>query len=110
MGCPIGYFTGDITRLLEDAQALKPVYFPSVPRVLNKVYAGASATLANGGLKAYLLRKALDAKEHNLRTTGGRDHLIWDKLVFRKAGTSVLNFIAGAQTCVIDSCSSRRQC
>jgi len=84
MGCPVGYYTGDITRLLEDAQTLKPVYFISVPRVLNKIYAGASATLANGGLKAFLLRKALDAKEHMLRTTGGRDHLIWDKLVFRK--------------------------
>ena len=85
VGCPIGYFTGDITRLLEDAQALKPAFFPSVPRVLNKVYAGASSTLANGGLKAYLLRKAIDAKEHRLRTTGSKDHPIWDKLVFRKA-------------------------
>ncbi|KAF8332328.1 long-chain-fatty-acid-CoA ligase [Cantharellus anzutake] len=84
MGGPIGYFSGDNLRLLEDAQILKPVYFPSVPRVLNKVYAGASAALANGGIKAYLLSKAIDAKQQRLFATGSRVHPLWDGLVFRK--------------------------
>jgi len=84
MGDKIGYFTGDNLRLLEDAQILKPVYFPSVPRVLNRVYAGAAAALLTGGFRANLLQKAINAKLEVLRTTGSRDHLLWDKLVFRK--------------------------
>lgn len=41
IGGAIGYFTGDPLRLLEDAAILKPIYFPSVPRVLNRVYQSA---------------------------------------------------------------------
>lgn len=84
MGNRVGYFTGDNLRLLEDAQILKPVYFPSVPRVLNRVYASASMALLNGGLKGTLLKKAIDAKTKMLHDTGSRDHLLWDRLVFRK--------------------------
>jgi hypothetical protein len=83
-GNPVGFFTGDNLRLLEDAQILKPVFFPSVPRVLNRVYASASTALLNGGLKGTLLQKAIDAKIKGLRETGTRDHLLWDRLVFRK--------------------------
>lgn len=60
------------------------MYFPSVPRVLNRVYAAASAALLNGGLKATLLAKAIEAKTRNLKETGSREHALWDVLVFRK--------------------------
>lgn len=84
LGVRIGFFTGDNLRLLEDAQILKPDYFPSVPRVLNRVYASASAALLNGGIKGTLLGKAIEAKTKNLHETGSRDHALWDALVFRK--------------------------
>ena len=35
-GAKIGYFTGNPLNLLSDVQTLKPDFFPSVPRVLNK--------------------------------------------------------------------------
>jgi long-chain acyl-CoA synthetase len=35
-GAKIGYFTGNPLNLIADVQALKPDFFPSVPRVLNK--------------------------------------------------------------------------
>ena len=56
IGGAIGYFTGDPLRLLEDAAILKPNYFPSVPRVLNRVYQ--SAMLA-GQVRIYLSPKML---------------------------------------------------
>ncbi|RUO97225.1 hypothetical protein BC936DRAFT_140812 [Jimgerdemannia flammicorona] len=34
----IGYFRGDVLLLLEDISMLKPTIFPSVPRLLNKIY------------------------------------------------------------------------
>jgi len=34
----IGFFRGDIKGLMADVQALRPTIFPSVPRLLNKLY------------------------------------------------------------------------
>lgn len=110
MGVPVGYFSGDTLRLLEDAQILKPVYFVSVPRVLNRIYAGAAATLAGGGFKATLLQKAIDAKLHLLHTTGSTDHLLWDKLVFRKVRSFCHIVDVHSHLCHLDSSPARWQC
>jgi len=85
-GCRVGYFSGDPLRLLEDAQILKPHYFPSVPRVLNRIYQGAMAAGEAPGLKGALFRKALAVKLANLEASNGKvyTHAFWDKLVFKK--------------------------
>ncbi|KAG5638150.1 hypothetical protein H0H81_001535 [Sphagnurus paluster] len=80
----IGYFTGDPLRLLEDAQLLKPNFFPSVPRVLNRIFQAAMAGGNVPGLKGNLFRKAIQVKLDRLHTTGDPTHFFWDKLVFRK--------------------------
>ncbi|KAG1749004.1 uncharacterized protein EDB91DRAFT_1111955 [Suillus paluster] len=82
-GC-IGFFTGDPLRLLEDAQMLKPNFFPSVPRVLNRVYQSAMAAGNVPGLKGALFRAAVRAKLEQYHTTGVSTHAFWDALVFRK--------------------------
>ncbi|THH06751.1 hypothetical protein EW145_g3864 [Phellinidium pouzarii] len=83
-GGKIGYFTGDPLRLLEDATILRPNYFPSVPRVLNRVYQIAMLAAQAPGLKGFLFRSAVEAKIKRLRETGDNKHAFWDKLVFRK--------------------------
>jgi len=82
-GC-IGFFTGDPLRLLEDAQMLKPHFFPSVPRVLNRVYQSAMAAGDVPGLKGAIFRAAVRAKLDQYHATGASTHPFWDALVFRK--------------------------
>jgi hypothetical protein len=99
-GGTIGYTTGDTLRLLDDAQLIKPNFMAGVPRVWNRyarlplnvkqgiddvrINAAIKTQLAAGGLKGALLKKAVDAKLHNWRTTGEVTHKLYDVLVFRK--------------------------
>ncbi|KIJ44209.1 hypothetical protein M422DRAFT_30387 [Sphaerobolus stellatus SS14] len=83
-GGGIGYFTGDPLRLLEDAQSLRPTAFPSVPRVLNRIYQAANMAGDVPGLKGNIFRKAVATKLANYRATGKLTHLLWDRLVFSK--------------------------
>lgn len=38
VGAGIGFFGGEILKIIDDLQVLKPTLFVSVPRLLNKVY------------------------------------------------------------------------
>ena len=52
----IGFFCGDITKLIEDCQVLKPSIFPTVPRLMNKLYAKIKAGFDSAtGCKGWLL-------------------------------------------------------
>lgn len=37
-GCKIGFFRGDILKLFDDINELRPTIFPSVPRLLSRLY------------------------------------------------------------------------
>lgn len=37
-GAAIGFFSGDVTRLLDDIAALRPTIFCSVPRLWNRIF------------------------------------------------------------------------
>lgn len=83
-GWSIGYFSGDVTRLIEDMQILQPTIFFSVPRVLNRIAALISAQMDGPGLKAKLLRTAVNAKLANHDATGSVTHAFYDRVVFKK--------------------------
>ncbi|KAJ7929234.1 hypothetical protein B0H13DRAFT_1703325 [Mycena leptocephala] len=83
-GTKIGFFSGDPLRLLEDCQILKPMFFPGVPRVLNRIYQAAMAAGDVPGFKGNLFRKAVQVKVEKWHATGDNTHFFWDKLVFRK--------------------------
>ncbi|WRT65995.1 uncharacterized protein IL334_002946 [Kwoniella shivajii] len=80
----IAFTTGDVTKLLEDAQIIQPKFMAGVPRVFNRIHAAVKTQMDAGGLKGALLKKAVDAKLHNWRTTGSVTHPLYDALVFRK--------------------------
>ena len=81
----IGFYTGDPARLVEDCQKLQPNFFPSVPRLYNRIYAKLKGGLdAATGCKRWLATRAVDAKVANYNATGAITHGCWDTLVFKK--------------------------
>ncbi|KIO29189.1 hypothetical protein M407DRAFT_21758 [Tulasnella calospora MUT 4182] len=97
LGGKIGFFSGDPLKLVEDAQILKPYMFPSVPRVLNRLYMAAMQAGQAPGFKGALFRKAVDVKLKEMFATGNNKHVFWDALVFRKV-QGVLGGQLGALT------------
>jgi long-chain acyl-CoA synthetase len=84
-GCAIGFYQGEVTKLMEDIGVLKPTLFLSVPRVLNRVFDKITQGVKEaGGAKQYLFEKALGSKLQRLRTQGIYTHSFWDALVFNK--------------------------
>ena len=100
-GARIGFNSGDVIRLAEDAQALKPTIFLGVPRVYNKMYDAIKAnTIDAPGIKGTIARAGYAAKLQNLINAGTYKHAVWDKLLFSKVaailGGRVKYFITGS--------------
>ena len=63
VGLQYGFFSGDMLKLVEDVQELKPTVFPSVPRLFNKMYDKILAAVNEaGGAKKSLFHTALNTK------------------------------------------------
>mmetsp|Transcript_1312 Transcript_1312/g.3208 ORF Transcript_1312/g.3208 Transcript_1312/m.3208 type:complete len:669 (+) Transcript_1312:212-2218(+) len=88
-GSAVGFFNGDTQRIVEDLVALRPTFFPSVPRLLNRIYDKLLAGVEEaGGMKKWLFDKALAAKIAGLRQ-GTVKHPVWDPLVFKAVKAKV---------------------
>ena len=84
-GMRAGYFGGNVLKLTEDAAVLQPTFFPSVPRLFNRIYGKIKDKFAaKTGIGACLIRRALETKMANLKSTGKVTHWLWDRLVFNK--------------------------
>lgn len=85
LGVRIGYYSGDITRLVEDIQSLRPTVFFGVPRVytrmLDKILSGVKE---KSGVVQWLFRKALAWKESNYKKDGSRFTATVPDLLFGK--------------------------
>lgn len=85
LGCPIGFWQGDIKLLRDDIAALKPVLLAGVPRVFDRFYDAIRAKALDPSaswVKRWMFEKAFSAKK-NARESGGRTP-VWDWLVFSK--------------------------
>eukprot|EP01083_Nonionella_stella_P028488 78456_1 len=83
-GYSIGYFQGDITKLVDDVSQLAPTIFSGVPRVWQRVYDKIMSELSNASpLKQWIFNQAFDAQISRLSDGKERSGL-WDKLVFDK--------------------------
>lgn len=83
IGARIGFYQGDTLKLLEDVVELKPTFFPSVPRLFNRIYDKVWAGVkAKGGVAELLFNTAFKTKKANL-AKGSVTHWLWDMLVFK---------------------------
>ena len=84
-GGAIGFFGGKILNITEDLQILKPTIFPSVPRLLNKVYervlAGVNEVRVTKRIAFY---QGLISKQHYNEKYGWVQNQVFDSLVFSK--------------------------
>ncbi len=83
--CAMGFYQGDTQKIVEDLIELRPTVFPSVPRLLNRIYDKLIGGVKEaGGIKQKLFELAFDQKLQNLRSDGSLTHFLWDRLVFSK--------------------------
>ncbi|EFJ51208.1 hypothetical protein VOLCADRAFT_73402 [Volvox carteri f. nagariensis] len=87
MGAAIGYWQGDVTKLVDDVAALQPSLFIGVPRVFDRIYTGIMSQINNASfLKRSLFNWGFSRKLYFLRQ--GYSHTkaapFFDKLIFSK--------------------------
>ena len=91
-GGSVGSFGGNIKKIVDDSQLLKPTIFAAVPRVINRVYDTIIGRVeASGFIKRNLFKRALQTKITELRKTGKVKHKLYDGLAFNK----VKNLLGG---------------
>jgi len=60
LGATLAYWQRDATKIMSDLAEVKPTYFPSVPRIFEKIYTTATADIAKaGGLKEKIFNWAI---------------------------------------------------
>merc|ERR1719433_585586 len=87
MGMSIGYTNGNIKRLAEDLEAIRPTIFIGVPRIYSRFYEKIWAGVkAKGGLSKYFAAKGFVSSSIYIRDnkrSGFYDGLVWKKLAGR---------------------------
>ncbi|KAI5078310.1 hypothetical protein GOP47_0005981 [Adiantum capillus-veneris] len=83
-GGAIGFYQGDVMKLMDDMGVLRPTLFASVPRLYNRIYDGITAAVrTSGGLQERLFNVAYNAKKQAIES-GKSPSPLWDRLVFNK--------------------------
>ena len=74
-GGKLGFYGGDPRKMTDDdIPYLRPTFFPSVPRLLNVIYAKLKARFDDEpGVRGYLMRSAIATKLANIAATGAGD-------------------------------------
>ncbi|CAG5135652.1 unnamed protein product [Candidula unifasciata] len=96
-GAQIGYYSRDLTALLDDFATLRPTIFPSVPRLFNRIYDSVMADVGQSKVKSTLLRWAMESKSREVNRRIIRRDSFWDKLLMKK----IQNKIGGRVRLVI---------
>jgi long-chain acyl-CoA synthetase len=79
----IGFYQGNIMKLMDDIAELRPTIFVTVPRLLVRLHDRIVARVNMGStIKKLLFNFAFNEKTSNLATSGEFSHWLWDRLVF----------------------------
>ena len=63
-GAKVGIYSGDVKKLTNDMKILKPTVFPSVPRLLNKIFDKIDQRIkATTGFKKWMVNYGLAKKK-----------------------------------------------
>jgi len=85
VGGQIGFFGGKILEITKDLILLKPTIFPSVPRLLNKVYDKVMAGVSEVNvIRRFLFYQGLVSKDHYNKKYGWTNNSFFDSLVFSR--------------------------
>ena len=97
LGTTIAYWQGDPQKILPDLGELKPTYFPSVPRIFEKIYTAANSGMekAGGAKKADLRLVAQDRRQDARRRTRRQHPGFLFKQQYGFADKQVLSKIRG---------------
>jgi long-chain acyl-CoA synthetase len=100
-GAAGGFYQGDVLKLFDDIQLLRPTLFPSVPRLFNRLFDKVNSTIATtGGLKKFLYEWGYATKKSQLDYGQDPANRFWDSLVFSnlraKLGGRVRYIITGS--------------
>lgn len=127
-GGRIGFYMGDIRKLSDDMEALKPTVLPVVPRLLNRIYDKVQSSANDSKLKQWLLNLAVSRKQAEINRHIFRHNSIWDHIVFRQirngvggqlrlmvigsapVDANVLNFMRCALGCLIVEGYGQTEC
>jgi len=84
-GSKIGYYSGDVLKLTDDCQVLKPTLFPSVPRIYTRIYDKIQARLADlTATRSYIANKAIQSKLYYLANYATYNYGFYDRIVCNK--------------------------
>ncbi|GFT32427.1 long-chain-fatty-acid--CoA ligase 1 [Nephila pilipes] len=79
----IAFYNGDIRKLMDEVQMLKPTILTLVPRIMNAIYARVMEKVEGNALKSFLFRTAVERKGKLLKRGKLTTQSIWDKLVLK---------------------------
>lgn len=114
-GGAIGFFGGDVRKLIDDIQALNPTFVAMVPRLLNRIYDVINNKVSQGSfLKRTLFNWGMSSKVNNLVQTADPTSGFWDSLVFKKTalmlGTRVRFMISSSAPISKDNLNFLKSC
>ncbi|XP_025083668.1 long-chain-fatty-acid--CoA ligase 1-like isoform X2 [Pomacea canaliculata] len=89
IGGQVGFFQGDVRKLMDDIKELQPTVFPCVPRLLNRFYDKVLMGVNASAMKRWLFSIALNRKERELKRYIIRNNSLWDKIVFKSIQTAL---------------------
>ena len=86
-GGSIGFFQGDVLKLLDDLQAVRPTRFVAVPRVLTRIRERVTSQLNEGPA---LVKRLFDfAIARKISITNDPVSMITDRVLFKKVGAKL---------------------
>ncbi|HEV7399393.1 MAG TPA: AMP-dependent synthetase/ligase [Solirubrobacterales bacterium] len=97
LGATIAYWEGDPQKILPNLAELKPTYFPSVPRIFEKIYTAASSGMEKeGGLKKAIFNWSIETgKKMRAAERAGRKPSFLLRKSYEFADKQVLSKIRG---------------